>query len=114
MITLRWVKCTNDQWCPLGTVNLSTVNTSGVYIIWHGGVAPQTVRVGKGDIAARLIAHRGDPSVQRYAPYGLYVTWAAVNAYDQDGVERFLADQLRPLVGERHPEVPAKLVNLPW
>jgi hypothetical protein len=115
MLNLQWVKCSNGaNWCPLESVGLSRVNTNGVYIIWYGGQAPAIVRVGQGDIASRLSAHRSDPQILAYRQFGLFVTWAAVSAAQRDGVERYLATLLKPRVGEAYPEVPPIAVNAPW
>lgn len=86
----------------------------GVYVIWYGGQNPATVRVGQGVIRDRLQAHRNDPEVQSYAHLSLYVTWASVLARERDGVEAYLAQQLRPVVGERFPQRHPIPVNLPW
>ena len=54
---LKWNKCTNDKWCPLNTVNLEDEHfddMEGVYIIWHGGQSPKTVRVGQGIVRERF------------------------------------------------------------
>jgi hypothetical protein len=109
VLNLTWVKSTNDSWLPLLRVNLEGVKTEGVYAMWQGN-GPY-VRVGQGDVAARLIAHRNDPAITRYG--NLYVTWAAVSKSQRDGVERYLYDECSPLVGERAPDVPAIAVNLP-
>ncbi len=109
MLNIAWVKCTSDNWCPLLTVNLTNVTANGVYAIWQGN-GPY-IRVGKGDIADRLIAHRNDPAITKYK--NLYVTWAAVPVSQRDGVERYLYDVCQPAVGERAPAVPAIAVNLP-
>ena len=115
MLSVHWIKLTTGGWCPLQTVDLSGVTASGVYVIWHRGTPELTVRVGKGDIAAlKPRAHRTDPDVQAYAHYGLSVTWASVPAYQQSGVERYLADLLQPLVGERFPGVHPLPVNSPF
>lgn len=106
---LSWVKCQPDNWCPFLKVNLTNVRVNGVYAIWQGG-GPY-VRVGQGDIAARLTAHRNDPSITKYN--NLYVTWAAVPSWQIDGVERYLYDVCQPLVGDRAPAVSAIAVNLP-
>jgi spore maturation protein SpmA len=86
----------------------------GVYIIWHGGSSARTVRIGQGDIADRLSAHRKDPEILAHSSLGLFATWAAVGRADRDGVEKYLADTLKPIVAERFPEVPSIPVNLPW
>jgi hypothetical protein len=114
MLTLTWVKCGNSaSWCPLETVDLSKVNTTGVYVIWHAGNPAKVVRIGQGDIAARLTAHRADPNILKYRASGtLLVTWAAVQAYQLNGVECFLANQYSPLVGDAFPNAAPIPVNL--
>lgn len=115
MTSVTWTKCKDDVWCNLIRVNLEPVATSGVYIIWHGGDDPQVVRVGQGNIADRLGDHRNDLDILDYSSRGgLFVTWAVVPAGQRDGVERFLADQLSPLVGEVFPDAEPVAVNLPW
>lgn len=113
---LNWQKCKGDVWCGLLTVDLQHShfdNREGVYIIWHGGQNPRTVRVGQGDIRDRLGAHRRDDAVLAYKEHGLYATWADVPKASQDGVERYLAEQLTPMVGQIFPEAEAIQVNLP-
>jgi hypothetical protein len=115
MATVTWIKSTTGTWLPLETVDLSYIATNGVYVIWHGGQNPWTVRVGQGDIKDRLTAHRGDRVILAHkSKGGLYVTWAALSAPYLAGVERYLANQLSPLVGDRHPDIAAIPVNLPW
>lgn len=116
MLTLSWVKCgEGTSWCPLETVNLTNVTTHGVYIIWHEGNPSRVVRIGQGDIAARLAAHRFDLEILRYRRIGaLRVTWAAVSAVQRDGVETYLADQYPPLVGDAFPHAVPIAVNSPW
>lgn len=117
MLSATWIKNTKNEWLPL-PFNFASVSPSptwGCYIIWHGGPTPRVVRVGQGDVADRLAAHSHDPVITKYAPLGgLYTTWAAVSLSYRDGVERFLADRLNPLVGDRHPAVIPIPVNLPW
>jgi hypothetical protein len=86
----------------------------GVYIIWHGGNQPCTVRVGQGIIRDRIAQHRQDRDILAYQNLGLYVTWASVPGNQRDGVERYLGDQLSPKVGSRRPDVSPITVNLPW
>ena len=111
-----WVKSTKNEWLYFESfTNLENISTNGVYIIWHGGQNPRVVYVGKGDIRSRLTAHRNDRTITIYNQSGpLFITWAAVSAAEQNGVERFLADRLNPLVGERHPAVVPIPVNMPW
>jgi hypothetical protein len=114
---LQWTKCVGEIWCSLGTVNLGHAhfeNLQGVYVIWHGGQASRTVYVGQGTIKERLLSHRTDPRFAPYAPFGLFVTWAAVDAFSRDGVEIYLASTLAPIVGDRHAAATPIPVNLPW
>lgn len=114
---LDWVMCKGDLWCPLATVDLQSVDAVGVYVIWKPGGLPSrnVICVGQGGIGDRLLARRGDYRVQFHEGVpGLLVTWAAVpDQRARDGVERFLADSLRPLVGDRHPDAAPVSVNLP-
>src|SRR6266704_497150 len=106
MLTVSWVKSTTNEWLPLERVDLSKVATQGVYIIWHGGNPARVVRVGQGDIADRLTAHRNDSQVLSYGRFGfLLVTWAAVSVWSLDGVERHLGDRWKPVIGDRFPNV---------
>ena len=109
---VQWQKCTGNQWCTLSRVNLSNVSTVGVYVIWKPGNPGSVIRVGQGNIAERLIDHRNSQEINRYGN-DLLVTWAAVGWASLDGVERYLAEQYSPKVGERFPNVQAIPVNLP-
>jgi len=114
MINLQWIKCTDNVWCDLMALNLESIgNISGVYVIWHGGQNPTWVRIGSGNIGERLSAHRNDPQITSFSPHGLLVTWAAVPAFQQLGVEAYLAAQCNPLVGERFPDRTPIEVNIP-
>jgi hypothetical protein len=114
---LDWNNCEGDEWCPLNTVNLAHshfADMEGVYIIWHSGETPATVRVGQGVIKDRIAAHRNDSEVQAFVNLELYVTWASVSQASLDGIEAYLAERLNPKVGERFPDREHIEVNLPW
>ena len=116
-LQLNWIKCQNDVWCKLNSVNLDHEhfnNRKGVYIIWHGGPTPAVVYVGQGNIKARLAEHRNDQEIQRYASWDLYVTWATVGEQHRDGVEAYLASIWGPKVGERYSSASHIVVNFPW
>ena len=95
-------------------MNTDTINSNGVYIIWHGGINQRVVYVGQGDVAARITDHRQDNRILYYSQFGLSVTWADVALADRDGVERYLAESLNPLVGDVYPAVAPIAVNAPW
>jgi len=112
-----WIKCGNGgNWCPLETLDLGSIgDVQGVYIIWHGGNPSRVVRVGQGDIKDRLSKHRNDNKVTQYAKYGtLRVTWASVSLKYRDGVERYLAETWKPLIGDAFPDAQPIAVNSPW
>ncbi|MCG2760167.1 MAG: hypothetical protein L6407_03000 [Candidatus Delongbacteria bacterium] len=116
-MNLNWIKCDGSQWCNFFTLNLNHEHFNGlqgVYIIWHGGQKPLTVYVGKGEIKNRILLHRQNPNILKYSHLGLFVTWAFVDSPYQEGVERYLANNLNPLECERSPEVVPIQVNFPW
>lgn len=115
-IQVKWFKCGDDgHYCDLKNLDLAKVIEMGVYIIWHEGDPARVVRIGQGDVGARLAVHRKDAEILAYAKKGtLRVTWAAVPAAQRDGVERHLADQWPPLVGDAFPDVAPLAVNSPF
>jgi hypothetical protein len=115
MLQLYWCKSRAGSWLPLATVDLTRETDFGVYVIWHAGQPSRVVRVGQGDIASRLTAHRKDALIMRYSAHGdLYVTWAVVSPKLVDGVERYLAERWKPLVGDRFPLAVPLAVNSPF
>jgi hypothetical protein len=115
MLTVHWIKSTTGSYLPLETIDLADVSTSGVYVIWHEGNPGRVVRIGQGNIADRLAQHRKDPAILAYARQGtLRVIWAAVPAHQVGPVERYLANQWPPLVGDAFPDVAPLAVNSPF
>ena len=110
MVQVNWVKSTGGDYLDLHRVDLSNVAAFGVYVIWKNGQPGPVVRVGQGIIKDRLILHRQDSKILAHRP--LLVTWAVVSASQSDGVERFLADHYKPLVGDAFPDVFPIQVNL--
>ena len=118
---VKWVNCEGHEqsvnWCALESVELGSVKTEGVYLIWVGRLC---VYVGQGDIADRLNEHRSgnderSKQILSYRSYGtLAVTWASVDKRSRDGVEAFLAATYKPIGGERRPDVTPIAVNLPF
>ncbi|HEY5123040.1 MAG TPA: hypothetical protein VIK14_04825 [Ignavibacteria bacterium] len=115
--TLYWQKCQGDVWCNLLKLNLEHEhfdNMEGVYVIWHAGTSPKTVYVGQGIIKNCLKRHKEEEEILKFQNYNLYVTWANVTSDHRDGVEKYLINQLSPLLGERAPDTDSIEVNLPW
>ncbi len=117
MLQLTWAKCGDDlHWCALQHLDLTSITPAiGVYIIWHDGNPGRIVRVGQGNIANRLSAHRHDADILAYAVHGtLRVTWASAPAHRLDGIERYLAERWTPLVGDAYPDAEPIEVNSPF
>jgi len=81
----------------------------GVYIIWQSN--GPVIRIGQGIIRNRIAEHRENRAITKYN--NLYVTWAKVPIQYRDGIERYLADTLKPLVGDAFPGVDPIKVNIP-
>lgn len=117
-MTLNWVRPNGGGWFQLCNLDFSHQyfnGREGVYVIWCAGQVPHAVRVGQGIIGDRLGKHSSDSAILAYSRRGtLYVTWADVrNQRDRDGIERYLANQLNPFVGDAFPNAIPIAVNLP-
>lgn len=109
---VEWQKCQGNVWGPFLTVDLAHSHFNrmeGVYVIWQA--QGPVVRVGQGFVRDRVADHRTNRAITRYN--NLYITWASVPVAYRDGVERYLADVLRPVVGDAFPDVTPIPVNLP-
>lgn len=84
----------------LDTVAEGLGGYSGVYVIWHSGVKPQWVYVGRaGDIGAALDGVFDNDDIMEYEKNGgLYVTWSPIRQERQNGVVKFLTETLKPVV----------------
>ena len=121
MIRLVWGDPASDVWRPLCT-DFSDVGGTGVYIVRQTG--GPTVTVGQGEIKDRLSALQKDGRVLCYDSPGtpLLATWAIIQGLTQtrmlyltqlDGIERYLAETLKPLIARTYPDVPPIPVPLP-
>lgn len=112
-LTVNWQSCGDDaHWCNFHNLNLNSDHFNdlrGVYIIWSN--VDGVIRIGSGIIKDRIADHRDDEEINGYG--SLNVTWARVNANQMQGVEKYLADELNPEVGERFPNRTPIPVNLP-
>ena len=112
MLYFRWAKTPNG-WHALNSVDLEEAKIYGVFVIWHEGEPGRVICVGQGNIRDRLKFHRRNPDVQKFASFGaLRVMWAAVQAHQVDGVERYLANYLKPLIVDFRPDAAPIVVNL--
>ena len=106
MQNLHWVKSIDNKWLNFSQLDLTHIHAVGVYIIWHGGENPQIVRVGQGNIAAKLTGHRMNHQIMRFGMRGpLMVTWAEIaEPARRDGIEAYLIQQFTPIIRDRAPE----------
>lgn len=121
MSDLYWVKSLDNSWLELARIDLQAMlrdpsRPQGVYIIWHGGANPKIVRIGYGDVVRKLIAHRGNPQITRYAKNGaLMVTWAVQpDAHRQVGIANYLTEQFCPLVRDFPSDIQPIAVRSPF
>ena len=118
-LNLQWGKCRAylvDEWCRLpdldtGRMDLSSMN--GVYMIWYGGGSPAVLKVGNGVVKNFLREAKDDPAILEYSTHGIYATWARVAPAQQEGVVRYLAEELKPVLGGDTPAAEAVQVNIP-
>lgn len=113
MLNIYWNRCIGGSWCNFRLVNLDNSHFNrmeGVYVIWQG--SGPVIRVGQGVIKDRIADHRNDKAITSHS--NLFVTWANVSPQNRNGVERYLAETLRPVVGSSFPNAPSVAVNLPW
>ena len=112
---VEWIKYSEGAiFCALETVNLSNVETRGVYVIWQNP-SRVVLYVGEGWVADRLNAHRNDPNILGHRGNGnLLVTWASVSSdLTRWGIERYLGELYKPLVSKQFRDVEPVEVNLP-
>jgi hypothetical protein len=117
---VSWIRDADGGWHILDRVKLNDPRYAafdGVYVIWHGGPAPNVVRIGQGIIRERLARHRTDLEVRLpklLFKYELYVTWAEIAEPSlRDGIEAYLSTELRPQVVGQVRSVAPVIVNLP-
>lgn len=117
MVPGTWARYSDGNWCSFDFVSLQSIgDVGGVYVVGClGDASILTVYVGQADdIAKRLGQHRDNPDITTFRSVGgLLATWAVVPEHARDGIERYVADQLKPLVGSHHPNATPIPVNLP-
>ncbi len=124
-----------SYYLQLDRLNFGSIQEEGVYVVWRAETVPvsypperpglsskvvpeklrRAVRVGQGAIGARLGAHSRDPEVCRQGTKesALHAEWLAVPAHQRDGVELYLANLLKPIVGSAFPRAIQLSVPLP-
>ena len=118
--TVTWARPLRGGRYSFKWANLKMLGMSeGIYILWYPETEAspfQVVYVGQGIIQHRINHHRGNHSriLEKVVPRRLLLTWAVVPSLeDRNGIERYLSETLRPLVGEAWLAVFPLRVNLP-
>lgn len=116
MMQLSWMKSIDGKWLNLSHLDLTHIHATGVYMIWHGGENPRIVRIGHGNIAGRLTAHKLNHQIMRYLTDGpLMVTWCELgDPVQREGVAHYLAKQFTPLVKDRPSDVMPMAARSPF
>ena len=101
ILEVAWSKNENAKYRRLPFIELAKENVSGVsaiYIIWHGGVKPGWVYVGKSDDLAMDItdAKQSNEIMEFDSRGGCFVTWQKFPDKLTPGVFAFLPDVLQP------------------
>lgn len=117
MLTVNW---TSPKYCNQGVYIIYAEDNRNPLIKALNPLRNNIIRVGQGIISERLEEHSSNLKITRYQnPYSkyyigkLYVVCANVLFRYRDGVERFLANSLQPLEGDRFPNCTPIAVNLP-
>ncbi len=114
MVIVTWVSCGRGSWCALDAVNLLSLRTVGVFMIWYAGDPGRVVCLGQGDIATQLKALKADKKVLSYKAQGdLLVTWAEVSPARIHGIERYLVETWPPLIAGQSIDAEPIEVNSP-
>lgn len=114
MFQVQWIRSTGGTWCTLEQIDPDEIEALGVFVLWHGGRMPRTLRVGHGSIGERLAVLQKDTGVRRYRHFGpLYVTWAEVRPQHISGIMRYLAVRLSPVFEDPAKPAMAIPINLP-
>jgi hypothetical protein len=109
-LQVHWVKSGDGEFLDLLRLNLNPDSAYflspkfGVYVIWSTGTSNAPVlTVGQGNIRDRLMSLRLNPLIKQFSESGqIKVSWVLpTNPDDFDGVEAYLYDYYKPLVGER-------------
>ena len=73
---------------------------SGVFVVWHGGLKPEWITVGKSaNLGQDLDLLLDNEDIEYYENRGgIFVTWSLIRKEFQDGVLRYLIDNFDLLV----------------
>ena len=91
---LDWIRHPTGRWSRFAFIDPDLANTVGVFVIWQEG-RNSTVYVGQGNVRDEIVRLREEQRVGRSD--ALLIAWARVSSAEtRDGVERWLAEILKP------------------
>lgn len=99
----KWMRTTSGRFHRLARLDpdeLGLSRVGGVYVVWHAGIRPQWLYVGRTDDLAATFRHLAkDGDVADYEVHGgVYVTWSLIRSRFRSGVVRYLNETLEPLI----------------
>jgi hypothetical protein len=112
-LQLNWHVQPNGSWEPFASLDTGYFGWRDLYGVYVVASIDRVVRVGQGKIMPRLREHQNDAGICNPSFGFLWVTWADVGRMCVSGVERYLADELSPLIGDAFPDTHPIQVNLP-
>jgi hypothetical protein len=116
-LKVDWVRCSGNEWCRFNRLDLSHdyfKRFHGVYVLWFGDEPKTVLCVGHGNIGEQLCALTIRREIVEHQQFGLKVTWAAVGPDFREGVARYLAIELKPMIDDQITAYEDVAVNLPW
>jgi hypothetical protein len=96
---LQWALANFGRRFPLMEAGVAACSLHGVYVIYHDRDTQRPLLIGKGEIRHHLRILTNDPEIAAFSALGLLrATWAAVPEQYAAGVERYLVEQLDPMI----------------
>jgi hypothetical protein len=113
----KWARTPKGRFYNLITFDPAAAGlegTSGVFVVWHGGVKPHWVYVGCSEnLASAIDAVLDDEDILSYHRRGgLFVTWSTIRSGYQAGVVRYLQAVMKPKVENPDIDTNAKPVSV--
>jgi hypothetical protein len=112
---LQWALADYGRRFPLLEAGASCRSMYGVFLLYHDRDPQRPLLIGKGEIRHHLRILANDPEIAAFSVLSfLRATWAAVPEQYAAGVERYLVEQLDPMIRQNPIGSAARVpVNLP-
>jgi hypothetical protein len=112
---LQWALANYGRRFPLMEAGAACRSIYGVYLLYHDREPQRPLLIGKGEIRRHFQIVANDPEIAAFSVLGLLrATWAAVPEQYAAGVERYLVEQLDPIIRQNPIGSAARVpVNLP-